>query len=850
MNLPIASLLYHRCGPTRLHRGRLGGNLLATLLLASTPLLAQLKPSPAEMGDATRWGAAKLQGQVPARDLAGSLQVLANNDPVQFNARAGKPLRIAQTEYHRGLYCHAVSKVVVRLPGPGAKFQAVAGVDSNDQTGGGRGSVHFLVVVGGTERFKSSLLHEGMPGVPVEVDLAGAAEFELQVDDGGDGIGCDQADWAEAKVKLKDGREIWVADLSQTNRPITVEPPFSFTLGGQPVRELLKNWGVTRSNREADDQRIERVTTYRDDQTGLQVRCVGVTYRDFPTLEWTVYIKNEGTNDSPLIEHLQALDTHWERDGEKEFTLHHALGTFVAAKDFEPLSTPLSGKRTERFAPSGGGPCAKVWPYFNLEYGKTAGVILAVGWPGQWAASFARDDGAGLDVTAGQETTRFRLHPGEEVRTPLMVLQFWRGDWLRAQNLWRRWFVLHNMPRPEGKPPPPLLTPCSSHQFGEMINADEASQKLFIDRYQEEKFGIDYWWMDAGWYVHHGGGWPRVGTWLVDSNRFPHGLRAITDHGHSKGVKSLVWFEPERVTSGTQLYEQHPDWLLGKGAGTKLLNLGTPAARAWLTEHVDQLLNEQGIDLYRQDFNMDPLDCWRSGDTEDRQGITENHYVAGYLAYWDELLRRHPGMLIDSCASGGHRNDLETMRRSLPFLRSDYIFDPVGNQCHSYGLAYWLPYNGTGSGPRQFTPYELRSNMSCPKQTPCWDLRDRSLPYDALRKAVTDWRSYAEDYLGDFYPLTPYSLEEDVWMAWQFDRPDERHGVVQAFRRRNSIYVTAQVRLQGLDPKQRYQLKNLDAPENPQEVTGEELMKTGLSLSVPEQPGAAIYVYQALPAAK
>ena len=56
-------------------------------------------------------------------------------------------------------------------------------------------------------------------------------------------------------------------------------------------------------------------------------------------------------------------------------------------------------------------------------------------------------------------------------------------------------------------------------------------------------------------------------------------------------------------------------------------------------------------------------------------------------------------MLIDSCSSGGHRNDLETMRRSVPFLRSDYIFDPVANQCMSYGLALWLPYNGTGTGP-------------------------------------------------------------------------------------------------------------------------------------------------------
>ena len=133
------------------------------------------------------------------------------------------------------------------------------------------------------------------------------------------------------------------------------------------------------------------------------------------------------------------------------------------------------------------------------------------------------------------------------------------------------------------------------------------------------------------------------------------------------GIKTIVWFEPERVTPGTWLTEHHPEWILG-GKGGGLLNLGNPAARAWLTDHVDKLMTEQGIDLYRQDFNMDPLALWRGNDAEDRQGITEIHHVEGYLAYWDELLRRHPDMFIDSCASGGRRNDLETMRRAIPLV--------------------------------------------------------------------------------------------------------------------------------------------------------------------------------------
>jgi hypothetical protein len=118
-------------------------------------------------------------------------------------------LTIAKKEYRRGLYCHAASHVVVRLPGPGKTFSAIVGVDSNPQTVGGRGSVVFSISVGAKHAFRSETLHEGAAGVPVKVELGGATEFALEVGDGGDGIACDQADWAEAQVALNDGIVTW-----------------------------------------------------------------------------------------------------------------------------------------------------------------------------------------------------------------------------------------------------------------------------------------------------------------------------------------------------------------------------------------------------------------------------------------------------------------------------------------------------------------------------------------------------------------------------------------------------------------------------------------------------------------
>ncbi len=199
-------------------------------------------------------------------------------------------------------------------------------------------------------------------------------------------------------------------------------------------------------------------------------------------------------------------------------------------------------------------------------------------------------------------------------------------------------------------------------------------------------------------------------------------------------------------------------------AGPRLLNLADRRAWEWLVEHVDGLIRSEGIDLYRQDFNIDPLPFWRAADAADRQGITENHYVVGFLRFWDELLRRHPDMLIDSCASGGRRNDLETLRRAVPLWRSDYAFEPIGHQCMTYGISLWLPYHGTGtvaysaapyygSGLTLVEPYAFWSNAT-PSLGCGIDIRVRELDYEALRRLYRAWREFGQFYYADFYPLT------------------------------------------------------------------------------------------------
>jgi alpha-galactosidase len=401
--------------------------------------------------------------------------------------------------------------------------------------------------------------------------------------------------------------------------------------------------------------------------------------------------------------------------------------------------------------------------------------------------------------------------------------------------------VGHNLPRPGGKLPVPQLA-AELSIVTTLQESDESNQKTILDRYFEEHIPLDYYWLDAGWFPLRTGWW-NVGTWEPDPQRFPHGLRAVTDYAHGKGLKSIVWFEPERVAPGSWLYEKHPEWLLGRDGQDKLLDLGNQEAWHWLVGHVGDLIEEQGIDLYRQDFNFDPLPFWRANDKEDRQGITENRHVTGYLAYWDELRHRFPNMLIDSCASGGRRNDLETMRRAVPLWRSDYAWEPTGMQNITYGISLWIPYFGTAIGmvTNRIDAYTFRSDM-CPASVLQLDVRRKDLGYDLLRRLCAQWRQIAEYYYGDYYPLASYSTRNDAWLAWQFDRPEHGDGMVQAFRRPESPFEAARFKLRGLDPSSRYEIVNLDVSGTKQ-MTGQELMEQGLGVEIKDQPGSAVLKY-------
>jgi len=625
--------------------------------------------------------------------------------------------------------------------------------------------------------------------------------------------------------------------------------PFSFNYDGKVSSELLNGWQKKSEINKPDENRKQYNLFFTDSKTGLEVRCTAVEYSDFPVVEWTVYLKNTGTSNTPVLKDIQGLDAVFQRGSEGEFVLNGIKGDFCTADSYEPYQLTLAPGFTKTFAPSKSGKSSDGpdgWPYYNLQM-PDGGIILAIGWPGQWSSSFTRDNSDGLVIKAGQQLTNLYLKPGEEIRTPSITLLFWQGaKVVDAQNLWRRFYIAHIIPRIDGVPQQPTM----------QIQVGGAEKDTsYVNSFLQAGIKPDICWRDAGgtntWYPSDNGpykgndAWLNTGTWEIDPRLYPDGFKPYTDWIHNKGMKFVLWFEPERVGDpDSWLSKNHPDWLLPGTSHGALLNEGNPEALNWLVNHVDGMIKSQGIDWYREDMNGGgPLPAWRKNDGPGRQGINENFYVQGHLAFWDELKRRNPQLRIDACASGGRRNDLETMRRAVPLLRSDFQWESMddvieGNQGQTYGLSSWLPFQGTGV--YFYDAYSYRSFYMSgfgmgglnPENTA------------AQQKAYSECREIAPAFLfGDYYPLTPYSLQHGQWIAWQFNDPDQGNGFVQAFRRDSCNEAETVFLLNGLEEDANYKIKNFDL-KGTTVVSGTELMQKGLKIEIVEKPGAAIVSYK------
>ncbi len=616
--------------------------------------------------------------------------------------------------------------------------------------------------------------------------------------------------------------------------------PFSFLRDGIPAAQSLQNSRRSYVREVTGPATIRHALILADTDGGIEITFTALLYEEHAAIELLLEVRNTATAKSPLLEQIRPLDCFFSADA-GPFTIHHALGETNSARSFMPVADVLDSEKAPSvvFAPHGGRSSDSHMPFFNLQW-PGGGAVAAIGWAGQWEAGFRCEKDNALHVNCGMQRTRLRLLPGEQIRTPRVLLQFWRGpDALRGNNLFRQWMLAHNLPRRNGKL---VLAPiCGSVTEVDPDGSYEGPHLRVMQPLAQR--GIELFWSDMDpqqWYPR---GFPHgTGTWEPDLAKYPRGLGPVGEAAHAAGLEYLLWFEPERVAPGTRIEELHPEWL-ARGEPFHLFRLDIPDARIWLTDYIDKQISAAALDWLRWDFNIEPLGYWQRTDEPEREGITEIRHVEGLYAMWQDLMARHPGLVIDICASGGRRIDFESLRYGLPLWHSDlqcFGPSPAADQLQNGGLFRWLPLHGCGNFGLE-PSYVFRSAMTTGNILTDNPAAPGSEKEQAVKRTAALYSKLRPFMLGDFYPLFPHSDSENVWYGFQFHRPDLDAGFALVFRREESPYVMAALPLQSVKAGETYVVLYEDQPGS-EEVSGEAL--AAWPVKIPTAPDTAIVHYR------
>lgn len=646
---------------------------------------------------------------------------------------------------------------------------------------------------------------------------------------------------------------------------------FSFKLGG------MNAWDSDYKSEVTSDG--DEVTTVYLFDGGIKITNIAKKYDKFGAYEWVNYIENTSDKPSEIISDLWDCDCtlplkhednrKWEAyfpETKAATKVYAPTGSVWSQTEFScDIDTIRDNRRinhiypgdTKEYSASGGRSSEERAPFFNIHK-DGEGYILALGWTGQWKCQISRANDS-VTFKSKIEDTFFRLMPGEKLRTSSVVIMPYQGDVADSHNKWRRLVKEHfSLIGKEGRD---QNGPLCAGIWGGMKTQSVLDR---IETIKKNALPFEYFWMDAGWYGidtkptpdEFEGDWGfHTGDWRVSPLVHPQGLKDVSKAVHDAGMKFLLWFEPERVIRTTPTAVNHPEYFLSNdnpNDDDRLLNLGNEKAWEYCFETLSKLIEELNIDCYRQDFNFAPLAYWRRNDDPDRKGITEIKHINGMYRLWDELLKKFPHLIIDNCASGGRRIDIETLRRSIPLWRSDLQcpanYDIEGSQNHNLSFNLWMPYSGTGSG-RSYDEYRIRSAYAAALTTN-YSFSEREAFCDTEEK-VDFIKKYTEEYLKvrpyfseDFYPLTELSEKLDVWCAMQFNRPQKNDGIIEVFRRENAPYETACFMLRGIDESADYLFTDADGGEF--RLNGKELAENGIKITVPEKRKAKIYFYKAI----
>lgn len=389
---------------------------------------------------------------------------------------------------------------------------------------------------------------------------------------------------------------------------------------------------------------------------------------------------------------------------------------------------------------------------------------------------------------------------------------------------------------------------------------DEAKVRAIVDVAAD--IGIERVVLDDGWFGSRRDDRRGLGDWKVSTDVWPHGLKPIAEYVRSNGMEFGLWFEGEMVNPDSDLYREHPEWVLSVAKRDHLLwrhelvlNLADPEAFRYLFNQISGVIGEVGVSYIKWDHNRTLVDAGADGRPRYRA------QVEAIYRFFDSLKAAHPGLEIESCASGGARIDLGMIEHADRFWTSDNN-DALSRQSIQRWSAQFIPPEllGTHIGPFPSHQTGRRTPLSMRAATALfghagieWDVTTTT---SEERQLLRQWAAFYREHRGWMHQGTMIRIDHS-------DDSAQLYGVVSEDQRR-ALFTYVQLTpaatshprdlcLRGLKPEQRYRVApafpagkaremSLRSPEwfSGIELSGKALMELGLKAPILEPENALL----------
>jgi alpha-galactosidase len=485
----------------------------------------------------------------------------------------------------------------------------------------------------------------------------------------------------------------------------------------------------------------------------------------------------------------------------------------------------------------------------NEKSDENYGELIAgtLGWSGNFQFVFEVDEKGSLRVISGINpfASEYTILPGKVFKTPSFIFTYsnhGKGPASRNLHHWATNYGILDGTQTRLT----LLNNWETTYF----NFNEPKLVGLLD--DTKKMGLDLFLLDDGWFANK---YPRnddhagLGDWQENKAKLPDGLGYLVKEADARGVKFGIWIEPEMVNPKSELYENHPDWVLklpnrpeNYYRNQLVLDLTNPKVQEFVYTVVDGMLTKYpGIGFIKWDCNRMMTSAY-SSNLKDKQSNLFIDYVNSLYSILERLRQRYPHLPVMLCSGGGGRVDYGALRYFTEFWASDDT-DPFERVYIQWGYSYFFPpfavCNHITSWGKQ--SLKFRTDVAMMGKMG-YDIKVNGLTEKELKfsqDAIINYKRLSDIiWHGDLYRLiSPYEENRAVLM---FVNNEKNKAVLFSYILNSRFNETFnRVRLQGLDRAKTYKIQEINTAtegrrfgpsESGKSYSGDYLMNIGLNI--------------------